>query len=222
MREVKPIGVLRRLSSLALALLLAAALAIPAFAAEGYYLTWDEYKAANGIESWNYNDQAVAIAEVANHAVELYAAGENEEAYEYAKATYWGYYEVSGFERNTMNYISGSRVSEVELAFTTLRKAIKKDQGVEAAQEAADALIEKLETDAMILSPEGHINAAAEEAQSADAGAFEFDKGYYLTWDEYKEAYEIGNWNYNDQAVAIAGVANHAVELYEAGENEEA
>ena len=46
---------------------------------------------------------------------------------------------MSGFERNTMNYISGSRVSEVELGFTTLRKAVKKDLGVEAAQEAADA-----------------------------------------------------------------------------------
>ena len=145
----------RRLFSLTLSLLLAVLLAIPAFAAEGYYLTWDEYQAAKGIDNWNYNDQAAVIAEVANHAVELYAAGEKDEAYEYAKATYWGYYEVSGFERNTMNYISGSRVSEVELGFTTLRKAIKKDQGSEAVRAAADALIEMLVTDGAILSPEG-------------------------------------------------------------------
>ena len=155
MEKVKPTDALRRLGCLTLALLLAMTLAVPAFAAEGYYLTWDEYKEANNVESWNYNDQAAVIAEVANHAVELYAAGEKDEAYEYAKATYWGYYEVSGFERNTMNYISGSRVSEVELAFTTLRKAIKKDQGVDAARAAADALIEKLVTDGAILSPEG-------------------------------------------------------------------
>ena len=122
---------------LCLTLSLLLALPIPAFAAEDYYLTWDEYQAAKGVANWNYNDQAAVIAEVANHAVELYAAGEKEEAYEYAKATYWGYYEVSGFERNTMNYISGSRVSEVELAFTTLRKTIKKDQGVDAARAAA-------------------------------------------------------------------------------------
>ena len=218
--EVKPMNMMRRLSGLALVLLMMLALAAPAFAAEGYYLTWDEYKEAHGIDNWNYHDQAAAIAEVSNHAVELYEAGEKDEAYEYAKSGYWGYYEVSGFERNTMNYISGARVSEVELAFTTLRKAIKKDQGVETARAAADALIEKLETDAMLLSPEGSINAAAAEAQSA--GAFEFDKGYFLTWDEYKEAYGIDNWNYHDQAVAIAGVANHAVELYEAGETDEA
>ena len=139
------------LSCLTLSLLLS----IPAFAAEGYYLTWDEYQAAKGVDNWNYNDQAAVIAGVANHAVELYNNGEKEEAYEYAKATYWGYYEVSGFERNTMNYISGSRVSEVELAFTTLRKAVKKDQGGEAVRAAADDLIAKLTADGAILSPEG-------------------------------------------------------------------
>lgn len=218
MRDHDLRDMLRRLSGVALAALLVFVLAAPAFAADGYYLTWDKYKAAHGIENWNYHDQAAAIAEVSNHAVELYAAGETDEAYEYAKSGYWGYYEVSGFERNTMNYISGSRVSEVELAFTTLRKAIKKDQGVDAARAAADALIEKLETDAMLLSPEGSINAPTGQSQGTNG----FDKGYFLTWDEYKEAYGIENWNYNDQAVAIAGVANHAVELYEAGETDEA
>lgn len=158
---------LRRLSGMTLAALLVLTLAMPAFAADGYYLTWDEYKTAHGIENWNYHDQAAAIAEVSNHAVELYEAGETDEAYEYAKSGYWGYYEVSGFERNTMNYISGSRVSEVELAFTTLRKAIKKDQGVDAARAAADALIEKLEADAMLLSPEGFINDYG-DAESAE------------------------------------------------------
>ena len=185
-----------------------------------YYLTWDEYKEANGIETWNYNDQAAVIAAVANHAVELYAAGETDEAYEYAKATYWGYYEVSGFERNTMNYISGSRVSEVELAFTTLRKSIKKDQGVENARAAADALIGLLVTDGAILSPEGATPAASEGSRTASA--LSFDKGYYLTWDEYVEAYGVEAWNYNDQAAVIAGVADHAVELYAAGETDEA
>ncbi|MBQ9438586.1 MAG: FTR1 family iron permease [Lachnospiraceae bacterium] len=54
-----------------------------------------------------------------------------------------------------MNYISGARVSEVELAFTTLRKAVKKDNGIEAVRQAAADLSEKLITDGLILSPEG-------------------------------------------------------------------
>ena len=136
---------------------------------QGYLLTWDEFKEVYGIATWNYNDQAVVISDLADHAVELYAAGNADEAYDYAKATYWGYYEVSGFERNTMNYISGSRVSEVELAFTTLRKAVKKDAGVESAQAAADALRELLVTDGQILSPEGGTFTANQAAAEASA-----------------------------------------------------
>ena len=211
-----------------LAVLVVLSMACPfALAADEYYLTWDEYKEANGIESWDYNLQAQVIAEVANHAVELYAAGETDEAYEYAKATYWGYYEVSGFERNTMNYISGSRVSEVELAFTTFRKSIKKDQGVDAARAAADALIDLLTTDGLILSPEGPVYMATVGSGDGAAAAASvedvFDeRGYCLTWDEYKELYGISSWNYNDQAAVIAAVANHAIALYEAGEVDEA
>ena len=206
-----------------LAVLVVLSTACPlALAADGYYLTWDEYKEANGVTAWDYNLQAQVIAEVANHAVELYAAGETDEAYEYAKATYWGYYEVSGFERNTMNYISGSRVSEVELGFTTLRKSIKKDQGVETAREAADHLIEMLVTDGALLSPEGAA-ADLEAAGGTEATAgFSYDEGYLLTWDEFKEVYGVSGWNYNDQALVISDLANHAVELYAAGETDEA
>ncbi|MEE1039431.1 MAG: hypothetical protein U0L10_01740, partial [Lachnospiraceae bacterium] len=116
----------RRLACMVLAATIALTLATQlsiasAMAEDTYYLTWEEYMQANGVTDWNYNDLAAVIAGVANHAVDLYEAGEKDEAYKYAKATYWGFYETSGFERNTMNFISGSRVSEVELAFTTLR-----------------------------------------------------------------------------------------------------
>lgn len=195
---------------------------------ETVYLTWDEHKEANGIDSWNYNDMAQAIENVANHAYDLYVAGNAEEAYEFAKATYWGYYETSGFERNTMNYISSSRVSQVELGFTTLRKSIKKDQGEAAVREAADTLIGYLVEDALILSPEGAVNtASAADAADADEAGAEWPyaaelETYYLSWDEYKEAAGVTEWNYNDMASVIAGVANHAVELYAAGNTDEA
>ena len=132
-------------------------------------LTWEEYIAANGITDWNWNDAADAIELVARHAVELYEAGDLDNAYTYAKATYWGYYETTGFERNTMTRIAG-RVSQVELAFTNLRKAIKKDNGLETVQQRADELIEMLHTDAMILSPEGALlTASSGTAAPADA-----------------------------------------------------
>jgi len=127
-----------------------------AFAADDeYYMTWEDYVAANEIQSWNWNDAADAIEIIANHAIELYEAGDQETAYEFAKATYWGYYETTGFERNTMTYISGSRVSAVELQFTNFRKSIKKDLGAETVRVEGEGLIQSLHEDALILSPEG-------------------------------------------------------------------
>ena len=141
----------------------------------GIPLTWEKYVEANNVSAWNWNDAANAIEAVANRALELYEAGELDEAYTYAKATYWGYYETTGFERNTMTRISGSRVSEVELAFTNLRKAIKKDNGVEAVQQRVEELVSKLHEDALILSPEGALfnpaGAAAETAGTAEVSA---------------------------------------------------
>ena len=168
------------------------------------YMTWEEYVAANGVTDWDWNDAADAIDTVIDHAVELYAAGDVETAYEYAKATYWGYYETTGFERNVMTYISGSRVSSVELQFTTFRKAVKNDLGVDTVQEEGAKLSAMLHEDALILSPEGGSDACC------------------MTWEEYVAANGITNWNWNDAANAIDTVIDHAVELYAAGDKDQA
>ena len=131
-----------------------------------YFLTWEEYIAGHGITEWNWNDAADAIERVAFHAADLYEAGDMDNAYAFAKATYWGYYETTGFERNTMTYISGSRVSACELQFTTLRKAVKKDLGLEQVREEAQKLSDMLHEDALVLSPEGSI--ASTDSSAAD------------------------------------------------------
>ncbi|MBQ8975507.1 MAG: FTR1 family iron permease [Oscillospiraceae bacterium] len=136
-----------------------------------YYMTWDEYVAGNGISDWNWNDAADAIEGVAFHAAELYEQGDTDSAYSYAKATYWGYYETTGFERNVMTYVSGSRVSAVELQFTTLRKAVKKDAGVDAIREEAQKLSDMLHEDALVLSPEGPIAKVGSSSGSASSSA---------------------------------------------------
>ena len=177
-----------------------------------YYLTWEEYIAGHGITDWNWNDAADAIERVAFHAADLYEAGDMDQAYDFAKATYWGYYETTGFERNVMTYIYGSRVSAVELQFTTLRKAVKKDLGLETVKEEAQKLSDMLHEDALVLSPEGAI-ASVGGGQAED---------YYLTWEEYIAGHGITNWNWNDAADAIEKVAFHAADLYEAGDMDQA
>ena len=154
---------------------LAVVLALPAAGAaesgETYYKTWAEYVEAQGIKSWNWNDAADAIDLVITHAVELYEAGDTTEAYEYAKATYWGYYETTGFERNVMTYISGARVSAVELQFTTFRKAVKKDLGLDTVQAEGQTLSQMLHEDALTLSPEGTSMDVSAGASSGGAAA---------------------------------------------------
>ena len=160
-----------------------------------FYLTWEEYVAGHGITEWNWNDAADAIEKVAFHAADLYEAGDKESAYDFAKATYWGYYETTGFERNTMTYISGSRVSAAELQFTTLRKAVKKDLGLEAVKAEARKLSDMLHEDALVLSPEGGIANAGSTASA--------DTEFYMTWEEYVAGHGISEWNWNDAADAI-------------------
>ena len=179
-----------------------------------FYLTWEEYVAGHGITEWNWNDAADAIEKVAFHAADLYEAGDKESAYDFAKATYWGYYETTGFERNTMTYISGSRVSAAELQFTTLRKAVKKDLGLEAVKAEARKLSDMLHEDALVLSPEGGIANAGSTASA--------DTEFYMTWEEYVAGHGISEWNWNDAADAIEKVAFHAADLYEAGDKESA
>ena len=174
---------------------------------EKFYLTWKEYTEAHGIDKWNWNDAAIAIEKVANHAADLYEAGDSKNAYEFAKATYWGYYETTGFERNTMTSISGARVSATELQFTTFRKAVKKDLGLETVRTEGQKLVDMLKEDAKILSPEGPV------ANVGGAG-----EKFYLTWQEYTEAHNITKWNWNDAADAIEKIAVHAGDLYEAGD----
>ena len=178
---------------------------------ENYYLTWKEYKEANSIVNWNWNDAANAIEKIAVHAGDLYEAGDLKNAYEYAKATYWGYYETTVFERNTMTSISGARVSATELQFTNFRKSVKKDLGTDTVRAEGQKLVDMLKEDALILSPEGPV------AKIGGSG-----ENFYLTWKEYKEANEIQNWNWNDVAEAIEKIAVHAGDLYEAADSKNA
>lgn len=99
-----------------------------AFAVD-YYPTWDEYKAA-GQPTGTWNNVADAIDTVLEASYELYAAGDQENAYQAVLGTYNFYYETSGFERSVNGY-SGSEVSKAELQFKTARKSVKKGLTIE-------------------------------------------------------------------------------------------
>ena len=116
--------------------------------ADKYYGTWEEYSAAAGLTTnWTYNNVADAMAEVFKLAKEKYAAGDMDGAYNCINDGYYGFYETTGFERNTMGYISGARKSEVELQFSSC-KAETKGGTEEEFVKAVDVLRTMVKTDA--------------------------------------------------------------------------
>ena len=141
------------------------------------YEKTDEYVAALGDKdaaTWNMVADAMDnLFEVAKTA---YAAGDTELAYDAVNQAYYGYYETTGFERNAMSYIAGSRKTEVENQFSLAKSYAKKGGTVEEFTEAVEVLQDMIHTDANILDG---VEGDAKESGGTDlataaafAGAF--------------------------------------------------
>ena len=59
---------------------------------------------------------------------EYYLEGNTEQAYNSVNDAYFRVYEVTGFERQTMSYISGNRKNAVEMQFSTCKANVKKEE----------------------------------------------------------------------------------------------
>ena len=144
--------VLVRLFSVLVALSMALFLVAPAsaaFAKGDYCDTWEEYKAtlpADAAVTWNTVADAMDILLDAANAA--YEAGDADAAYKAVNQAYYGYYETTGFERNAMSYIAGSRKTEVENQFSLAKSYAKKGGSVEEFTGAVEGLREMLHVDA--------------------------------------------------------------------------
>ncbi len=120
-----------------------------------HYAKWEEAKAEYFPDSkaTNMNEVAYAIDLCLQAGISNYIDGNIDEAYKCMQDGYYGYYEVCGFERQTMSRISGARKNEVELSYKACRQAVKKDLGVEKVTEEVENLTAMLYEDALLLSP---------------------------------------------------------------------
>ncbi|MBQ6321980.1 MAG: FTR1 family iron permease [Lachnospiraceae bacterium] len=59
---------------------------------------------------------------------EYYLEGDTKSAYNSVNDAYFRVYEVTGFERQTMSYISGNRKNAVEMQFSTCKANVKKEE----------------------------------------------------------------------------------------------
>ena len=156
-----------------------------AYAADdgGFVRKWSEYEKTDAYaaalgdkDAATWNMVADAMDDLFEVAKTAYAAGDTELAYDAVNQAYYGYYETTGFERNAMSYIAGSRKTEVENQFSLCKSYAKKGGTVEEFTEAVEVLQDMVHTDANILDG---VEGDTEESGSTDlataaafAGAF--------------------------------------------------
>jgi len=93
-----------------------------------------------------WGSAATEIDKLADEAFELYLAGKAGEAYKNVSDAYFQIYEITGFERQTLTYISGPRKNAVELQFSTCKAAVKKPNDDEAIRKEVRTELVKLKT----------------------------------------------------------------------------
>lgn len=180
-RTVQP--ALARIASAIVAASMALLMLVPAsaFAADdGFIRTWKEYEktqeyadALGDKEAATWNMVADAMDNLFEAAKTYYADGDSENAYDAVNQAYYGYYETTGFERNAMSYIAGSRKTEVENQFSLAKSYAKKGGTVEEFTTAVEDLQKMIHADANTLDGvEGDASESGSGTNLASMAAF--------------------------------------------------
>jgi high-affinity iron transporter len=115
-----------------------------------YIDNWEDYAAENGYSTvygeYTWTQVVDGIEQVLEAGKICFQNGDYDAARQAGSDAYYNFYETSGMERYT-NGFSGSRVSEVELSFKTVRKIAKKmNESGEGSYEDYEAEVANLET----------------------------------------------------------------------------
>ncbi|MBR4457460.1 MAG: FTR1 family iron permease [Clostridia bacterium] len=146
---------------------LMAMLPVGAMAAGRYNFVDDErYDIANN----RWGSAADRIDEFLDQAFEYYLAGDTGSAYDCVNNAYFCVYETTGFERQTMTYVSGPRKNAVELEFTTCKRAVKNTDLGEDTQKAVRTELNKLK--AMIREDANKLATKTEPPQPQTAVSY--------------------------------------------------
>lgn len=176
---------------LLMALLMVSALALPAFAL-----------AEEGV-STRWGDASDAIDQYLDAAFEHYLDGDASAAYNAVNDAYFRVYEVTGFERQTMSYISGPRKNAVELQYSTCKGAVKKSSEDEETKIEVRSALNKLKT---MIREDGN-KLAAKDGEAATETKY-FLRGELVNYDPYADlagdpnaAVHYANWAAAGEAV---------------------
>ncbi len=97
-------------------------------------------------EGNRWGSAATEIDKLADGAFEAYLNGDVNTAYSNVSDAYFQIYEITGFERQTLTYISGPRKNAVELQFSTCKGAVRKPNDSEENRKEVRTELVKLKT----------------------------------------------------------------------------
>ena len=101
---------------------------------------------AEGGEDTRWADAADGIDKYLDAAFEAYLAGDADVAYQNVSNAYFRVYETTGFERQTLSYISGNRKNAVEMQFSACKAAVKKSNTEQDTIASVRAALVKLKS----------------------------------------------------------------------------
>ncbi|MBR1628041.1 MAG: hypothetical protein IJ679_02085, partial [Lachnospiraceae bacterium] len=135
--------------------------------ASAYYDTWSEYKEANGVSDFTWNDVVDAMDEALSAAVDSYKSGDAETAKKQisdAKNGYWG---ASGLKIEMQKHLPSASKKTTESDFLSCNSIIKNEGSADELSTAKDVLIADLRLSANKLDGVEEETEIAEETDTA-------------------------------------------------------
>ena len=134
------------------------------------------------IASARWADAADGIDKYLDAAFEAYLDGDAKTAYDSVSNAYFRVYETTGFERQTMSYVSGNRKNAVEMQFSACKAAVKKENTDQETIVSVRSALAKLK--AMIREDGNKLAAMQGGAQSETKY---YKRGELVSADPYPE-----------------------------------
>ena len=132
--------------------------------------------------STRWADAADEIDKFLDAAFESYLDGDAKTAYDNMSNAYFRVYETTGFERQTMSYVSGNRKNAVEMQFSACKAAVKKDSTDQETIVSVRSALQKLKT---MIRDDGNKLAALQGGVQSESKFYK--RGELVSADPYPE-----------------------------------
>ncbi len=137
---------------------------------------------AEEADSSRWADAADRIDQYLDAAFESYLDGDAKAAYDNVSNAYFRVYETTGFERQTMSYVSGNRKNAVEMQFSACKSAVKKENTDQETIVSVRSALQKLKT---MIREDGNKLAAMQGGLQSETKYFK--RGEPVSADPYPE-----------------------------------